>query len=66
MAMIGMPRVAEGLSNKEIAQRLVLSAGTVANHIDQMSRRLGLHGRTQIAVWAVERGLYRSSQARDE
>ena len=58
--------VAEGLSNEEIAQRLVLSAGTVANHIDQISRRLGLRGRTQIAVWAVERGLYRSGQARDE
>jgi two-component system, OmpR family, sensor kinase len=58
--------VAEGLSNDEIAQRLTLTSGTVANHVEQMARRLGLRGRTQIAVWAVERGLYRSGQAQDE
>jgi len=29
-------------------------------------RRLGLRTRTQIAVWAVERGLYRSRQHEDD
>lgn len=52
--------IAEGLSNADIAERLVLTEGTVANHIEHMLRRLGLSSRTQIAVWAVERGLYRS------
>jgi DNA-binding CsgD family transcriptional regulator len=52
--------IAEGLSNAGIAERLVLAEGTVANHIEHMLRRLGLSSRTQIAVWAVERGLYRS------
>jgi two-component system OmpR family sensor kinase len=52
--------IAEGLSNAEIAQRLVLSEGTVANHTEAILRRLGLKSRTQVAVWAVERGLYRS------
>jgi DNA-binding CsgD family transcriptional regulator len=52
--------IAGGLSNASIAQRLVLSEGTAANHVEAILRRLGLSSRTQIAVWAVERGLYRS------
>jgi len=58
--------LAEGLSNAAIAERLVLSEGTVANHIEHILRRLGLQSRTQVAVWAVERGLYRSDQEVDE
>jgi DNA-binding CsgD family transcriptional regulator len=56
--------VAEGLTNEQIAQRLVLTPGTVANHMEAILRRLGLSSRTQVGVWAVERGLYRSD--RDE
>jgi len=52
--------VAEGLSNEEIAQRLVLTPGTVANHMEGILRRLDFRSRSQVAVWAVERGLYRS------
>jgi len=52
--------IAEGLSNAELADRLVLSEGTVGNHVANILRKLGLKSRTQIAVWAVERGLYRS------
>jgi DNA-binding CsgD family transcriptional regulator len=58
--------VAEGLSNDQIAERLAITEGTVANHIAQIMRRLGFTNRTHIAVWAVERGLYRSGQGRDE
>jgi DNA-binding CsgD family transcriptional regulator len=58
--------IAEGLSNAAIAQRLTLSEGTVANHIENILRRLGLQSRTQIAVWAIERGLYRADQDRDD
>ena len=54
--------IAEGLTNAGIAERLVITEGTVANHIEHMLGRLGLSSRTQIAVWAVERGLYRSEQ----
>jgi hypothetical protein len=35
--------------------------GTVANHVVAILNRLGLRNRTQIAAWAVERGLYRST-----
>jgi DNA-binding CsgD family transcriptional regulator len=58
--------IAEGLSNEEIAERLGITPGTAANHIVQMLDRLGLRSRTQIAVWAVERGLYRSGQERED
>ena len=52
--------VAEGLTNAEIAQRLTVSEGTAANHVAMILRRLGLRSRAQVAVWAVEHGLYRS------
>ena len=58
--------IAQGLTNAQIAERTVLTAGTVANHIENILRRLDLTSRTQIAVWAVERGLYRSDQDVDE
>ena len=49
--------IARGLSNAEIAQRLTVTPGTVANHIAQIMRRLGVRRRTQIATWASRRGL---------
>ena len=58
--------VAAGLTNAEIARRLTLVEGTVANHVEHILRKLGLRGRTQIAVWAVEHGLYRLGEDDDE
>jgi two-component system OmpR family sensor kinase len=55
--------VAEGLPNARIARRLVIEEGTVANHVRRVLLKLGLDNRTQLAVWAVERGLYRSDWA---
>jgi DNA-binding CsgD family transcriptional regulator len=54
--------IAEGLSNDEIAEQLVLEKGTVANHVAAILSRLDLRNRTQIGVWASEHGLYRSDQ----
>ncbi|MBI3968072.1 MAG: response regulator transcription factor [Chloroflexi bacterium] len=56
--------VAEGLKNNEIAQRLTITPGTVANHVEHILEKLGLRSRTQIAVWAVEHGLYHSDPAK--
>ena len=53
--------IAEGLSNAEVADRLAVAEGTVANHVAHILRKLNLRTRTQIAVWAVERGLYRTA-----
>lgn len=43
--------VAEGLSNKEIAQKLYISEGTVRNTITTILEKLGLRDRTQLAIF---------------
>jgi non-specific serine/threonine protein kinase len=48
--------VAEGLSNKEIADRLVLSIRTVEAHVTHVLNKLGLRSRAQLAIWALEHG----------
>ena len=42
--------IAEGLSNRQIAEKLFLSNGTVRNHISTILEKTGLEHRTQIAV----------------
>lgn len=49
--------VAHGKSNREIAAELVISETTVERHIANIFSKLGFNSRTQIAVWAVEKGL---------
>ena len=49
--------IARGLTNQQIADRLVLTKGTVANHVEHILGRLGASSRTRIAVWAVQQGL---------
>ncbi|BAY46144.1 LuxR family two component transcriptional regulator [Scytonema sp. HK-05] len=44
--------IATGLSNREIAQTLFLSEGTVRNHITHILTRLNLRDRTQAAIFA--------------
>jgi DNA-binding CsgD family transcriptional regulator len=58
--------IADGLTNAEIADRLVIVAGTVANYVERILRKLNLRSRTQIAVWTVEHGLYRSNGEADD
>ena len=47
--------VAAGLTNREIAERLVVSVRTVEGHVDRALGKLGLHTRTQLAM-AVAQG----------
>jgi non-specific serine/threonine protein kinase len=48
---------AQGKSNREIAAALVLSERTITTHVANVLSKLGFSSRTQIAAWAVEKGL---------
>ena len=49
--------VAEGLSNKDIAARLVISEKTVKTHVSSILSKLHLNDRTQLAVYALKSGI---------
>ncbi len=49
--------IARGLSNKEISGTLFLSEGTVRNYISSILMKLNLRDRTQLAIWAVQKGM---------
>src|SRR5688572_9886675 len=49
--------IAKGATNREIAEQLVITEGTVKNHISNILNRLGLRDRTQAALYAREHDL---------
>jgi pimeloyl-ACP methyl ester carboxylesterase/DNA-binding CsgD family transcriptional regulator len=49
--------VGRGLTNRMIADELSISVATVERHTANIFNKLGLHSRSQVAVWAVEQGL---------
>ena len=50
--------LARGLTNRQIAQSLVVTEGTAANYVRRVLQRLGFQNRAQVAAWAVEQGLH--------
>ena len=45
--------VAQGLSNRQIADKLVISERTAEFHVEQIMNRLGFHSRAEIAAWTA-------------
>ncbi len=54
-----LTKVAEGLSNDQIAQRLRLSPATVKTHVNRVMAKLAVHDRAQLVVIGYETGLVR-------
>jgi class 3 adenylate cyclase/DNA-binding CsgD family transcriptional regulator len=55
--------VALGLSNRQIAEELVIAEPTAERHVANILNKLGYHTRSQIAAWTVEQGLLRACSA---
>jgi len=49
--------IAQGKSNREIAEALVVGVRTVETYVTRILNKLGFDSRVQIATWAVEKGL---------
>ena len=56
--------VSAGMSNKEIAQRIEVSAGTVKIHLSNIFQKLNLSNRTSLAAVALQRSAPRRLQLR--
>jgi len=54
--------IAEGKSNRQIAEALVVSERTVESHVTNILIKLGFPSRARIAVWATEKGLRKPSK----
>ncbi len=49
--------IADGLSNQEVAERLVISVKTVERHRANILAKLNLHSRTELVKYAIRKGL---------
>lgn len=49
--------VAEGMTNQEIGRRLFISEKTVKNYVTKVRKKLGVSNRTQVALYALRKGV---------
>ena len=54
--------IANGMTNSQIAEKLVISEYTVKGHVSNILSKLHLADRTQVAVYAWQRGLVNREQ----
>jgi DNA-binding NarL/FixJ family response regulator len=55
--------IAHGLTNRQIAERLIIAPRTADNHVQHIFDKLGLSSRAQVAAWAAMRGLLSGTAA---
>ena len=51
--------IAQGKSNREIARAMTMGVKTIETYVTRILAKLGVGSRVQIAIWAIEKGLYR-------
>jgi len=49
--------IAHGLTNRQIAERLIIAPRTADNHVQHIFDKLGLSARAQVAAWIAVRGM---------
>ena len=52
-----LEQIAQGLTNREIAEKMVISEKTVKTHVSNLLDKLNLEDRTRAAIWALKHGL---------
>ena len=55
--------IGEGLTNRQIAERMSVAEKTAKNYVSTLLAKLGLHSRTQVAVLAARRGTQAGADA---
>ena len=55
-----LKHLAEGESNNEIAENLVISPKTVARHRENIMHKLNLHSRTELVRYAIRKGIIKA------
>lgn len=51
-----LEQIARGMTNREIAEKMVISEKTVKTHVSNLLDKLGLEDRTRAAIWALKHG----------
>ncbi len=59
-----LDRLARGLTNREIAEELIITSNTVKIHVEHILAKLGVSDRTQAAVRAIELGYVKPDRLR--
>ena len=49
-----MTHLARGMSNRQIAETLVIAERTVTNHVEHIFNKLGFRARAQVAAWITQ------------
>lgn len=55
--------IPDGLTNRQIAERLVIATRTADNHVQHIFDKLGVSSRAQVAAWVIRHDILRSDLA---